>query len=143
MAIVSSRIKEFNPYSGRFRVRFEYTFTNGDTLVMGPGLVQNQAAADQKLIDLEPRALTKKQRIDAIAAVDLRIKVAHGEATTNQVIRAWQREGVEERDTLKAYRLLKGNVDQSSPQRAKDRWQYLNTHSVAIEAYLTVKQGDN
>ena len=143
MAIESSRISEISPRINGVRVRFEYTFTNGSIYTTGSHNFPSQAIADQKLIDFEPYALERKQRRDAVEALSLGIKVAHGEATTQQVMQLRQEEGVLEEDSLKAFRLLNGNVNVSSPQHVRDRWAYLNAHRVAIEAYRDVLDGDN
>lgn len=146
---------------GSFRVSLGYQFTGGRSIVIGPISVPTLVTANLLLNARESQVLQQMQWRDAEEVMSLNLDVAHGEASTKLVYRAWILEGLEETESRRAYAIIKKviqkvqdlgltvaqaavqlELDEDQVERLLDRWTYLNANSAAIIAYQAVKAGD-
>ena len=146
--------------SGKYRVKFKYTFTDGRESLIGYISADNQAHIDQLLIDKKSPLELSVKKSDAEEAQQLGIKVAHKDASQADVYYAYLFAGYNVDDPLESYELMSPvaqeildlgltveqmaqlfNEELSVAQGVFDRWAYLESNEAEILAYKTVKDG--
>ncbi len=99
MPVVSREISHSSPHSQRLRIRLAYTFDGGRVITRGPMFVADQAAADARLLALEPDVLASVQAQDA-EAVELSDSsiTDTAEASRQQIARQYLHRAMQEDD---------------------------------------------
>lgn len=159
MGIASKQIIELTKHSNGCRARFDYIFDDDRHIIIGPINVSSQEDADSKLILLEPSILSQMQKRDANEAVSNDIKIAHKEASIQQVQYTWLKLGFEEDEPYKQYQMMKDigpsllnlgltdveyatmfNSTEEEVVNVKDLWISLVPHATVFDNYITTKE---
>lgn len=156
--ITSSHVTDLSPErSGRFRARFEFTFSDGRIIQSGPINVDSQEDAESMLDSLGASMLLSVQQSDAMQAVSEEVQVAYKLASIEQVQYAWLSAGFNEEEHYEAYSKMKvvgpallalGLTDQEYADllgstledavAVREYWEFLDLNSVVIEAYRSI-----
>lgn len=99
MTITNRQIINSTQQGERLRVSLQYDFSSGLPAILNGIYVSDQSEADQKLIDVEPTVLIKRQESDAEAAEEGGDNIeATGEAGLNQIARQYLKRAMNEVD---------------------------------------------
>jgi len=97
--IVSKQIISSSQQGSRLRVRLMYVFSDGREVTLSGIYVNDQDAADQKLIDLESIVLFKTQELDAEKSEDQDSAIVDtGEASQKQIAKQYLIRAMQEKD---------------------------------------------
>ena len=146
--------------SGKYRVKFKYTFTDNREFLIGYISADNQSHIDQLLIDKKAPLELSVKKSDAEEAQQQGIKIPYKDASQADVYYAYLFAGYNVDDPLESYELMNPvaqeildlgltveqmaqlfNEELEVAQGVFDRWAYLSNNEAEILAYKSVKDG--
>lgn len=154
-------IDETTSHGTRYRARLKYINQDGSVVNLGPFQIDDLSELASLKTAKESIALAQLKKRDAYEAMAENRTTSHKNASRNDVLRAYMSSGIDQADTLQAYKILSKVANQvlgmgysdeqyaaafdttiERVQQLKARWQYLKDNKSVIEAYDAVVAGD-